>query len=88
MASTGYVWWKVVGTVRQFQSILFDRPGADADVGKIPEPEFFGDLNLDQVVDAVTAGREEYELEPFFYVTLRDVAAVRYRRERSSPGRG
>jgi hypothetical protein len=45
------------------------------------EPEYFADLNLDQVVASVTAGREEYELEPFFWTRLESVEAVAYRHE-------
>lgn len=59
-----------------FQSILCARPddGPDSE-----QPEYFSDLNLDQVLRALTQGRERYELEPFFYTPLRDEAAVRYR---------
>jgi DNA mismatch repair protein MutS len=64
--------------VRPFHSILFDRPDHAA---VVDEPEFFGDLNLDQVVGAVTAGREAYDLTPLFYAPLPDPAAVRYRHE-------
>lgn len=45
------------------------------------EPEFFGDLNLDQFVASLLHGREAFGLAPFFYSPLRDVAAVRYRQE-------
>ena len=61
-----------------FQSILFDadQPGID---GTVEEPEFFTDLHLDQIVASLTAGREEYDLVPFFYRPLHDVEAVQYR---------
>ncbi|HXF97606.1 MAG TPA: hypothetical protein VNJ46_03220 [Gaiellaceae bacterium] len=63
----------------RFQSILFEREvGADT---RPDEPAYFADLNLDQVVAALTAGREQYDLEPFFYSPLRDVATVCYRHE-------
>ena len=44
-------------------------------------PEIFGDLNLNQIVDSITAGRDEYNLKPFFYAPLSDVEAVHYRYE-------
>jgi DNA mismatch repair protein MutS len=67
----------VSAAVGEFRSILFD---GDIDVAGA-EPAFFADLNLDQVVEAVVAGRDEYELKPFFYMALRDVGAVEYRHE-------
>ena len=60
-------------------SVLFDRPYPGVD--QLAEPEFFGDLNLDQVLEAVTAGRAEYGLMPFFYAPLPDVSAVHYRHD-------
>ena len=62
----------------RFESILFRQApsGADAD-----EPEFVADLNLDRVRASITAGREEYDLDPFFHAPLRDVDAVAYRHE-------
>jgi len=61
-----------------FQSILFDHELGWVD-GRIDEPDFFADLRLDQVVAALTAGREEYDLAAFFYLPLREVEAVHYR---------
>jgi DNA mismatch repair protein MutS len=64
----------------RFNGILFDRPhGLDADQPE--EPACFGDLHLDQVLASMTAGREDYDLKPFFYTSLREVEAVRYRHE-------
>ena len=59
-------------------SILCNRP---SDRGERDDPPMFGDLNLDQVFAAVAAGRDEYELTPFFRAPLRDVRAVEYRHD-------
>ena len=59
-------------------SILFDPP---LQAGQPAEPAFFSDLNLDQVFTAVAAGRDEYDLTPFFRIPLHDAAAVAYRHE-------
>lgn len=62
-----------------FYSILFDvqNPPVDAAV----MPACFRDLNLDQVVDAVTAGHGEYDLAPLYYSSLVSAEAVSYRQE-------
>jgi DNA mismatch repair protein MutS len=65
----------------RFRSILFDESEAGADPDAREAPEFFPDLNLDQVVAKITAGRDEYNLEPFFYTPLRQVEAINYRYE-------
>jgi DNA mismatch repair protein MutS len=64
-----------------FHSILFDRPQNRVDVDEREEPSFFADLNLDQVLESMTAGRGEYNLKPLFYAPLRDVEAVHSRHD-------
>jgi len=43
------------------------------------DPQFFGDLNLDQIFSAIAGAKSEYNLGPFFRQPLRSVAAIRYR---------
>jgi len=66
--------------VSTFQSVLFDTDPGGVD-GSVEQPDFFTDLHLDQVVAALTAGREEYDLVPFFHRPLHDVDAVHYRHQ-------
>lgn len=66
---------------KQFRSILFLEPASGADIDKQEAPEFFVDLNLDQIVASITAGRDEYNLNPFFYTPLKSVDAIYYRYE-------
>jgi hypothetical protein len=65
----------------RFESILFDQPGAGPEPGGLEVPDFFADLNLDQVLTSMTAGREQYGLEPLFCTPLHDAGAVSYRHE-------
>lgn len=67
--------------MRGFQSILYDEDISPQSINETRQPEFFSDLNLDQLVDTVTAGREEYNLKPYFYVPLHSVATLEYRQE-------
>jgi DNA mismatch repair protein MutS len=61
-------------------SIMLDCP-SDRGEGEPGDPSMFGDLNLDQVFAAVPAGRDEYDLTPFFRAPPWDVRAVEYRHE-------
>jgi DNA mismatch repair protein MutS len=66
---------------RTFHSILFEAPG-DGDAREGPgTPDCFHDLHLDQIVAAVTAGRQEYDLQPFFHTRLASLTAISYRHE-------
>ena len=60
-------------------SILFEDPEAAGALEGHETPDYFSDLNLDQVCDAVTAGRADYRLAPFFGLPLSDERAVEYR---------
>jgi DNA mismatch repair protein MutS len=65
----------------RFRSVLFEEPEGVAGVDGLKQPDFFVDLNLDQVLESMTAGREQYELKPFFYAPLHEAAPVRDRHE-------
>lgn len=62
-------------------SVLFRTSAESADAAASAIPVFFPDLNLDQVVEAVTAGREEYDLGSFFRTPLRSTDSIAYRHE-------
>lgn len=61
-----------------FHSILFDRETAPKDAA---QPDYFADLNLDQVIHAIAARGGEYDLKPFFHTPLTNTETVYYRHE-------
>jgi len=67
--------------VKRFRSILFPNGQVLPEMDRQPQPECFGDLNLDQIVAAVTAGRGDYDLKPFFYLPSRAVTEISYRHD-------
>jgi DNA mismatch repair protein MutS len=73
-----------------FQSILYRQVGPGRRSEESEAPECFRDLNIDQIVAAVTAGRDEYDLKPFFHRPLDDPDEIVYRqdiaRDLESPG--
>lgn len=64
-----------------FKSILFQAAENSAEKQIWKEPVYFKDLNLDQIIEAVTAGTQGYDLKPFFYTPLHSEDAIRYRQE-------
>ncbi|MEL7656691.1 MAG: DNA mismatch repair protein MutS [Bacillota bacterium] len=62
-------------------SILFPGKNKTEYSEKIEPPDFFIDLNLDQVVDAITSPKPEYNLKPIFYSPLMDIHAIMFRQE-------
>jgi DNA mismatch repair protein MutS len=61
-------------------SVLYPRPGEERHEARTA-PDFFRDLHLDRIVTAATAGREAYDLAPFFQTPLTDPKAIVYRQE-------
>ena len=64
-----------------FHSILFERTEDSIKEEALEAPIFFVDLNLDQIIDTITAGKQAYNLKPFFYTSLNDIDAIKYRHE-------
>jgi DNA mismatch repair protein MutS len=69
------------GRATRFHGILVDRPEHGPRDDQREAPSLLADLRLDQVLEAMTVGREEYRLEPFFHTRLHDADAVRYRHQ-------
>lgn len=59
-------------------SILFDAAATEIEDPGDP-PECFKDLNLDQIVSAVTAERADYHLARFFFLPLKHPQSIGYR---------
>ncbi|MGD0275171.1 MAG: DNA mismatch repair protein MutS [Syntrophales bacterium] len=64
-----------------FHSILFKNTEDSIKKETLEAPVFFVDLNLDQIIAAITASRKEYNLNPFFYTSLNDIDTIKYRHE-------
>lgn len=62
-------------------SLLFTVSNGYLDAQEAIAPEFFPDLNLNQVIDAIVDQKQEYNLAPFFYTSPRDEATVCYRQD-------
>jgi DNA mismatch repair protein MutS len=65
----------------KFASILFENAAAAATIVQQDAPDFFIDLNFDQIVDAITASRKDYDIACFFHSPLRDLDEIAYRHE-------
>lgn len=62
---------------RPFRSIL----GDSARMVSSQSPDYFRDLNLDQVVEALLSGFEEYDLAAFYWTPLEDESVISYRQD-------
>lgn len=64
----------------RFVSVLFDAdPGPHREAAS--SPDFFADLNIDQIVTAATRGRDEYRLAAFYDVALASPDAIVFRQD-------
>ena len=64
-----------------FHSILFNQTEDSKNKETVAQPDFFGDLNLDQIINAILAGKEEYNLKPFFFTSLNNIDLINYRQD-------
>jgi DNA mismatch repair ATPase MutS len=64
-----------------FESILFDGFEEDQHQEISEAPAFFRDLNLDQLIAAVTADWEEYDLTDFYSIPPNRLETITYRQE-------
>src|ERR1700733_7271612 len=64
-----------------FRSILNPSLEDNAKADMSEPPAYFADLNLDQIVASITAGKQEYNLAPFFHEPLHSREAIEYRQE-------
>jgi DNA mismatch repair protein MutS len=64
----------------RFASILFPPEDADLPLAET-EPDYFSDLNLDQLVVQLCRERSLERLQPLFWTRLPSVEAVRYRQD-------
>ena len=51
------------------------------EMGSLAPAEFKAWLNLDQIVDRITDGKEEYNLKPFFFTPQHSIEVIAYRHE-------
>ncbi|PPQ33609.1 MutS-related protein [Rhodopila globiformis] len=63
-----------------FESILYQQAREPSQLPRTA-PAYFRDLNLDQIVEVITAHKDEYDLKPFFYDALTTTDAIAYRHE-------
>lgn len=65
-----------------FYGILYERfETALTDESAVQAPSFFGDLNLDKIIEAITARWKDYNLTAFYHARLTDLDAISYRQE-------
>lgn len=73
----------LIGEEEEFESIPYSSILFPSAIGGLKTdditPDYFVDLNLDQIVASITAGKEGYDLKPFFHVPLQRVDDILFR---------
>jgi DNA mismatch repair protein MutS len=69
------------GAVAPLYSILYRAAGDPDEREPRDAPDIFHDLNLDQLVEWVSASCKDHDIVPYFHAPLTDVDAVVYRQE-------
>jgi DNA mismatch repair ATPase MutS len=64
-----------------FHSILYQSADVIIKEKTLVAPDYFVDLNLDQIINTITSGKEEYNLKHYYYTPLSDLDTIRYRHE-------
>lgn len=71
-------------------SVLFENPEDPRRASAFDMPDYFIDLNLDQILDGINGGLSEYGLQPMFFRHLANAQEVRFRqavmRDLEEPG--
>ncbi|EKQ54354.1 MULTISPECIES: mismatch repair ATPase (MutS family) [unclassified Clostridium] len=62
-----------------FESILYLKENPINDNEEMPK--YFNDLHLDQIINNITLGKQEYNLKPFFFKPLNNLDEILYRHE-------
>ncbi len=60
----------------EYKSILFKNTPPAAS-----QPEYFKDLNINQIIETITASKKSYNLEPYFNTPLTSIPEIYYRHE-------
>ncbi len=69
-------------TNMNFKSILFKQGSTKRYTNEMVEnPDMFKDLNIDKIIDGITAGKKEYDLKIFFFLKPKDMEEIIYRQE-------
>lgn len=63
-----------------FRSILTKNPDS-SNVPVSTEPPYFKDLSLNQIVEKITSGKDEFDVLPLYYSMLSDENEIRYRQQ-------